>query len=452
MASDSIASKESPRGPKGNFLIGSIQDYSQDPMGFSRRCADEYGDVVAFSGLMFPGVQLNHPDQLEEVFVSKRDYFIKDQALSILRLILGKGLLTSEGDFWQRQRRLMQPAFHRERIATYGETMVDYTNRLLSTWQPGNVRDIHQEMMQLTVEIAAKTLFGADVTDKATDIDKAMEVIIEYFGLRSTNPFLFFMPDWVPTASNLRFRRVAKRMQNLITSIVQQRRASKEEDTVDLLSMLLQARDEDGQPMSDQQLQSEIMTLLIAGHETTANALTWALYLLAQHPDIEEQLATELHTVLAGRSPTVDDYPRLAFTTQVVKETLRLYPPAWAIGRTVAKPCEVGGVELKPGSFVFMSPWIVQRDPRYFEQPDSFIPQRWSDGFEKQLPTFAYFPFGGGPRVCIGQAFAMMELVLVLATICQQFRFDLVNDKPVELWGAFTLRPRHGIQMALVKR
>ena len=443
--------KTSPQGPKGNFLIGNIQDYSRDPMGFTRRCADEYGDVVAFPGILFSGVQLNHPDHIEEVFVTKRDYFIKDQALSILRLILGKGLLTSEGDFWQRQRRLMQPAFHRERIATYGEIMVEYTNRLLDTWQSGDVRDIHQEMMRLTVEIAAKTLFGADVTNATTDIDDAMQVIIEYFGLRSTNALLFFMPDWVPTASNLRFRQVAKRMQDLISSIVQQRRAS-EEDTTDLLSMLLQARDEDGQPMSDQQLQHEIMTLLIAGHETTANALTWALYLLAQHPDIEEQLLAELHTVLDGRSPTVEDYPRLTFTTQIIKEALRLYPPAWAIGRTVAKPCDVGGCELKPGQFVFMSPWIVQRDPRYFEQPDRFMPQRWSDGFEKHLPAFAYFPFGGGPRVCIGQAFAMMELVLVLATIFQRFRFELVSDESVELWGAFTLRPRHGIQMTLEKR
>ncbi|MEM9806405.1 MAG: cytochrome P450, partial [Cyanobacteria bacterium P01_D01_bin.56] len=204
MASQSIATP--PRGPKGNFLIGSIQDYSRDPMGFTRRCADEYGDVVVFSGMLFSGVQLNHPDHIEEVFVTQRDHFIKDQALSILRLILGKGLLTSEGDFWQRQRRLMQPAFHRERIATYGEIMVEYTHRLLGTWQSGDVRDIHQEMMRLTVEIAAKTLFGADVTDAATDIDDAMEVIIEYFGLRSTNALLFFMPDWVPTASNLRFR------------------------------------------------------------------------------------------------------------------------------------------------------------------------------------------------------------------------------------------------------
>lgn len=451
--------KSSPRGPKGNFLFGNISDYSQDPMGFTRQCADEYGDVVPFSSLLFSGIQLNHPDDIEQVMVTRRDYFVKDQSLSILRLILGKGLLTSEGDFWQRQRRLMQPAFHRDRITAYSETMVNYTNRLLATWPSGEVRDIHQEMMGLTVEIAAQTLFGVNVTEATADIDKSMECIIEYFGLRSTNPLLFFVADWVPTPTNLRFRRVAQGMQALIASFIEQRRSAPEkpsgkrpEEKGDLLSMLLEARDEEGRPMPDQQLQDEVMTLLVAGHETTANALSWTLYLLAQHPEVEAKLLTELKTVLEGKSPTVENYPQLSFTAQVIKESLRLYPPAWAIGRTVVKPCEISGYQLKPGNFVFLSPWIVQSDPRFFEQPKTFMPERWSTAFEKQLPDFAYFPFGGGPRSCIGQAFAMMELVLVLATIMQQFQFELVPEPSVELWGAFTLRPRHGIKMTITKR
>ncbi|MEL6815814.1 MAG: cytochrome P450, partial [Cyanobacteria bacterium J06598_3] len=431
--------------------FGNISDYSKDPMAFTRHCADKYGDVVPFSGLLFPGIQLNHPDDIEQVIVTQRDCFVKDQSLSILRLILGKGLLTSEGEFWQRQRRLMQPAFHRDRITAYSETMVNYTNRLLATWPSGEVRDIHQEMMGLTVEIAAQTLFGVNVTESAADIDKAMEAIIKYFGLRSTNPLLFFVPDWVPIPANLQFQRVARGMHDLIASFIAQRRSTNEEKG-DLLSMLLQARDEAGQPMPDQQLQDEVMTLLVAGHETTANSLSWTLYLLAQYPEIEAKLLAELKTVLNGESPTVENYQQLSFTAQVIKESLRLYPPAWAIGRTVVKPCEIGGCQLKPGNFVFLSPWIVQSDPRFFEQPKTFMPERWTSEFEKQLPTFAYFPFSGGPRGCIGQAFAMMELVLVLATIMQQFEFELVPEQSVELWGAFTLRPRHGIKMVITKR
>lgn len=439
-------------GPKGQFILGSLADYSRDPMGYTSWCAQTYGDVVYFRSLLFPGVQLNHPDFIEEVLVSRRHLFVKDRTLNILRLILGNGLLTSEGEFWQHQRRLMQPAFHRDRIMAYGDVMIDYAQRLVQTWQDGEVRDIHQDMMGLTVEIVAKTLFGADIASGTSEINTAMQAAIEYFELRSTNALLFFVPDWVPTPENLRFRQVVQRMERVIQTIIQQRRANPSSDRGDLLSLLLQAQDEAGQGMSDRQLRDEVMTLILAGHETTANALAWTWYLLSQHPEIEAKLSTELQTVLGGRAPTVADLPRLQYTERVAMESMRLYPPVWAMSRTVAQPCELAGCPLRPGSFVFISQWVLHRDPRFFDQPDEFKPDRWANDFAKRLPPFAYFPFGGGPRVCIGRSFALMEMVLLLATMAQSFQLTLVPDHPVMPWAAFTLRPKYGMKMQLTRR
>ncbi len=452
MVSVSKTSDQRPPGPKDRFIFGTLSDYSRDPIGFTHWCAQEYGDVVYFSGLLFSGLQLNHPDDIGEVLVSKCSYFVKDRSLRILRLILGNGLVTSEGDLWRRQRRLMQPAFHRDRIAAYGAVMIDYANRLLADWQDGEVRDIHQDMMRLTVEIAAKTLFGVDLADDgADDIGVAMQIAIEYFEARSTNAVLFFLPDWLPTPANLRFRRVAQRMDALIYEIIQQRRASSEEHA-DLLSMLLQAQDEDGASMTNRQLRDEVMTLLVTGHETTANALSWTVYLLAQHPEVEAKLVEELEGVLGVRSPTVADLHRLQYTERIVMESLRLYPPVWAMSRTVLHDCEIAGCPLRPGNFVFISQWVVHRDPRFFEQPDLFNPDRWAGDLARQLPTFAYFPFGGGPRVCIGKSFAMMEAILLLAIIAQKFQFTLDPNHPVAPWPAFTLRPKYGIKMRLTRR
>ncbi|BAZ30281.1 cytochrome P450 [Cylindrospermum sp. NIES-4074] len=439
-----------PPGPKPHWLLGILPEYAPDPIGFVSRCAKDYGDIVYWKGSLFSAYQLNHPDYIEEVLVKKNSLFCKQQSLQILRRMFGNGLLTSEGQFWQRQRRLMQPAFHRDRIFSYGEVMVDYTNRLLTNWSDGKVLDVDEEMMHVTLEIVAKTLFGAEVTDVET-IGKIMQVSVEYFESRNTNLLLFMIPDWVPLPHNLRFQKAAKQFDEIIYPIIQQRRESGE-DKGDLLSMLLQMRDEDGNGMSDKQLRDEAVTLFIAGHETTASALSWAWYLLSQHPEVEQKLLAELQTVLGGRTPTFTDLPQLTYTDRVVMEVMRLYPSVWATARQALQDCEIAGYPVRAGDNIIMSQWVMHRDPRYFDQPEVFNPDRWEGDFAKKIPYFAYFPFNGGPRICIGQSFAKMEAVLLLATIAQKFRLTLVPDQEIIPWTAFTLRPKYGLKMLLNQR
>jgi cytochrome P450 len=440
-----------PPGPKPHPLFGILPEYAADPMGFLTRCAKEYGDVVLWSGSVFSMYQLNHPDYIEEVLVKKNSLFTKHQSFGLLKRIWGNGLLVSDGEFWQRQRRLMQPAFHRERIFGYGEVMVDYTNRLLKTWNEGEVRDVHEDMMHVTLEVVAKTLFGTDLATEVEQVGQAMQISIEYFETRNTNFFLYFIPDWVPLPHNLRYQKAVQQFDNLIYRIIQQKRVSGE-DKGDLLSMLLHIQDEDGTRMTDKQLRDEIITLLIAGHETTALALSWAWYLLSQHPEVEQKLVAELETVLAGKTPTFADLPKLQYTERVIMEVMRLYPPVWAMSRQALQDCEVAGYPVRAGDGVVFSQWVMHRDPRYFDQPEVFNPDRWANDLAKKLPTFAYFPFSGGPRVCIGQAFAKMEAVLILATIAQQFKLTLVPNQEIVPWPAFTLRPKYGVKMLVNQR
>ncbi len=363
-------------------------------------------------------------------------------------------MLTSEGDFWLRQRRLVQPVFNRSRIVGYAAAMVEATQRHLASWQPGERRDIHVEMMRITLDIAAKTLFGAEVGDEAQAIASAMEVAQQNFIGRFNS--LLPLPMWIPTPANLRMQRAVRKLDEVMYGIIRQRRADMQtpgnRSTVsqsmggDLLSLLLRARDEDdGSAMTDRQLRDEAMTLFLAGHETTALVLSWTWFLLAEHPDAEQNLMAELDAVLAGRPPTADDWPRLKFTEMIALESMRLYPPAYVIGREAIVDCGIGGYAVPRGTTVLMPQWVVQRDPRFFEEPEKFRPERWGQERIKSLPKFAYFPFGGGPRVCIGQQFAMMELVLILATIAQKFRFRMQPGAMVKPVASFTLRPATGI-------
>ncbi|MBD2386490.1 cytochrome P450 [Cylindrospermum sp. FACHB-282] len=438
-----------PPGPKAHWLLGTLPDYARDPIDFMSRCAKEYGDVIYWKGPFLSFYQLNHPDNIEEVLVKKSNLFGKHPSLDILRRMFGKGLLTSEGEFWQRQRRLMQPAFHRDRIFSYGEVMVDYTNRLLTNWSDGQILDIHEEMMHLTLEIVAKTLFGAEVTD-VDKVESIMQVSMEYFDARNNNLLLLLIPDWVPLPHNLRFQKAAQQFDEIIYPIIQQRRESGE-DQGDLLSMLLQIQDEEGNGISDKQLRDEAVTLFIAGHETTALTMSWGLYLLSQHPEIEQKLHAELQTVLGGRTPTFADLPQLPYTDRVIMEVMRLYPPVWAMVRTALQDCEISGYTVGAGQSIMISQWVMHRDPRYFEQPEVFNPDRWEGDLAKRIPHFAYFPFGGGSRICIGQSFTKMEAVLLLATIVQKFRLTLVPDQEIIPWPGFTLRPKYGVKMLLNK-
>ena len=326
--------------------------------------------------------------------------------------------------------------------------MAAYTEEMLATWQDAEVRDIHQEMMQLTMRIVAKVLFSVEVRADTERVAAALNVL-----MRHTSGGRMILPPilrHVPVPALLRVKRAVRELDEIVNRIIRQRRASGE-DTGDLLSMLMAARDEDGSVMTDRQLRDEIMTFLLAGHETTAVSLSWTWYLLSEHPEVAQKLRQELNHVLGGRTPQLEDLVRLPYTDKVVKESMRLYPPAWSLARTAAKEIEIAGYRLPVGANVVMSPWIIHRDPRFFEDPDGFDPDRWTAHSTQQLPRFAYFPFGGGPRLCIGASFAMMEANLLVATIAQRFQLQLVPGHPVDPLPGITLRPRHGMRMQITK-
>jgi cytochrome P450 len=435
-----------PPGPRGHFLTGNLAEFRSDRLGLFLRCARDYGDIVPVRLALIRGVVLSHPDAIESVLVTNSRNFTKHFALHRNRLILGNGLLTSEGDFWLRQRRLVQPAFTRSYLAGYGADMVSAAERLVAEWRDGDTRDLHTEMTRLTLGIAAKTLFGAEVGTEADDVGQALAAALAAFDARLGTWYL--VPHWVPTASNRRLHRAVRRLDEVIYGFIERRRRSGEERG-DLLSILLHARDEDGSRMTDQQLRDEAMTLFLAGHETTALVLAWTGYLLAQHPDAADRLHAEVRSVLGDRPPSVADLPRLATAERVVLESMRLYPPVYAFGREARADCEILGYRIPAGTTLFMSQWVMHRDPRWFDEPEKFLPERWAGGLAQRLPKFAYFPFGGGPRLCIGNTFAMMEAILVLATLARKFRLTLVPGHPVVPWPSMTLRPKHGIRVVL---
>ena len=438
----------SPPGPKGHLLGDNVREYARDPLGFLSGCAREYGDVVR---LRFMGQNLyllSDPDLIEYVLVEHNRNFTKTSILKRNRRLLGDGLLISEGELWRRQRRLAQPAFHRKRVAAYGEVMVAFAKRSLEAWCDGQTIDVHEEMMHLTLEIVAKCLFDAEVGSRATDVGQAMKVAMKDF---SSQRRLVRIPRGVPTPHNVRFEMAARRLDEIVRTIIEDRRKSGE-DRGDLLSMLVVAEDEDGERMTDKQLRDEVMTLFLAGHETTANALSWTFWLLSLTPHAENKLAEELERVLGGRTPTISDLPNLPCVERVVKESMRLYPPVWVVGREAIAECEVGSYQMPTGTTALMSQWVMHRDPRYHESPERFDPDRWTAEYAKALPRFAYFPFGGGPRQCIGASFAMTEACLILATVAQRFRMDLAPGQRVEPYASITLRPKEGIRMSLVER
>jgi cytochrome P450 len=434
-----------PPGPKGHFLLGSLGAVSRDWLGFYAQCAKEYGDVVALRYLHVPICLLIHPRDIEYVLVTNSGNFTKSADYRALARILGKGLLNSEGKFWQRQRSLIQPGFRKENILSYATVMTREARRMLDSWTDGEARNVHEDMMRLTLEIVARCLFGAEVGAAAGRVGKAMEVVTENFMADAGQALLFpfDIPDFVGER-----RKAISELKAIINGIIRERRA-RQEPRKDLLDMLLQARDSEGRPMSDEQLRDEVMTLFLAGHETTAIALSWTCYLLTQNPQIAANLAEELHTVLAGREPTPEDLPRLRYTDMVLKEAMRLYPAVWGIGRRAIADCEIGGYRIAAGTNVFIFQWLTQRDARFFPDPERFDPERWREDPVRsgKIPRFAYFPFGGGPRVCVGASFAMMEATLLLAMIAQRFDLDLVPGHPVEILGSVTLRPKHGIRV-----
>jgi cytochrome P450 len=415
------------------------------------RCARDCGDMTAF-WLGHHHIYLaNNPALIEEVLVEKCRHFIKHFALRLNPGILGKGLLTSETDFWLRQRRLIQPAFSRNRLAAYGPPMVAAAERVLDEWAPGEPREILNEMSRITLDIAAKTLFDADAHDSANEVRDALQYMLDSFLVRF-NRFLLPIPMWVPTPRNLLMARALRRLDKIIYGYIRQRRQCGE-DKGDLLSILLHARDEnDGKGMTDRQVRDEAMTLFLAGHETTALALSWTWYLLAVNPAVEQRLVAEVRQVLGGRRPTLGDVPRLRYAEAVVTESMRLRPPVYAFGREATEDCEIGGYHVPRKTTILMSQWVVHHDSRWFPEPEKFQPERWLDERAQRVPKHAYFPFGGGQRLCIGNTFAIMETVLVLATIAQRFRFTLAEGHEVIPQATFTLRPKGGIPAVITPR
>ena len=394
---------------------------------------------------------INHPDYIKEVLVTNNQNFIKGLALQRAKRLLGEGLLTSEGEFHRRQKRLAQPAFHRQRIASYSTVMTDYAAAASARWHDGETLDIAEEMMRLTLAIVGKTLFDADVESQAEEVGEAMSVVMDLFNTL-TVPF-FELLEKLPLPQMQRFKKARARLDRIIYRLIEERRRSGE-DRGDLLSMLLLAQDEEGQSggMSDVQVRDEALTIFLAGHETTANALTWTWYLLSQNPAAEAKLHEELQAVLGARIPTVDDFPRLRYTEMVLAESMRLFPPAWAIGRLAVDDCEIGGYLAPSRSLVLMSQYIMHRDARYFPEPERFDPERWTPEARESRPQFSYFPFGGGPRRCIGEGFAWLEGVLLLATLAQQWQMHLIANHPVALRPVITLRPKYGMRMTVHRR
>jgi cytochrome P450 len=430
-----------PPGPRMP-LFGSLVGPGRDPLQMLTRLAREHGDVTFFKLSGERCYFINHPQYIRDVLVTNQRNFTKSRGLERARKFLGQGLLTSEGQHHLRQRRLIQPAFHRERIASYGSVMVDYAARMRDRWRDGQTFDVSKEMMRVTLAIAGKTLFDTDVESKADEVGVAVTEVLESFWVNLL-PGADFL-EQLPIPKLRRAHAARRRLDALIYQMIADRRASG--DHGDLLSMLIASVDEGG-AMSDEQVRDEAMTLLLAGHETTANALTWTFYLLSEHPAVETALYAEIDRVVGPGLPSVAHLASLPYARQVVTEAMRLYPPAWLLGRRAVNEYSIGEYAIAPRSMIFMSPFVMHRDPRFFTEPDRFNPDRWTAEFEASLPKFAYFPFGGGSRQCIGEHFAWMEAVLVLATVAQRWRLQLVPGQRIVPQPLVTLRAKYGIKL-----
>jgi cytochrome P450 len=441
-------------GPAGNALLGNTLQFQRDPLGFLMRAAAGYGDVARYRLGNITFHQVNHPDGVQRVLQDNHHNYIKGDLFDIIRQLAGGGLFTSEGELWLRQRRLMQPAFHRSRIAGFGEIMTGRTLDMLAQWQqradPGQPLDVAEELTGLTMAIISETMFGARLEADTRAIGQAIDLLLADINFRFQIPFYPSL-RW-PTLRNRRALAAMRTVDDVVLGIVDQRRRGGEERD-DLLGMLMEARDEEtGQGMAGKQLRDEVVTIFVAGHETTAVALTWAFYLLSQHPDMEARLHAELAEVLDGRTPGVADVPNLRFTRMVIDETLRLYPPAWITNRQAVAEDEVCGYRIPAGAVVGISPYVMHHLPAYWPDPERFDPQRFAPDAAQERPRFAYMPFGGGPHQCIGNSFALLEATLILSTVAQRYRLRLPAGAVVTPKPQSTLRPAGGMAMLLEAR
>jgi cytochrome P450 len=438
-------------GKPGLPIIGNLVELSRDPLGFVTQLKLDHGDFAQFStGMGNRSVLLSDPDSIERVLMETGKRYNKGDSGPASAQIFGNGLITSEGDFWKRQRKLSAPAFHHQSIKQHADLMVRYTQDMLSEWRDGDVRDIDHDMMLLTQRIIAKTLFDVDVKHDAKSAGDAFDAMMRGLG-SEINGIDAILPALVPTPSRNETTKGVETINTLLTQIINTRKTSVGQHG-DLLDMLMSARDEAGEGMSTQQLLDEIRTLYLAGHETTANTLTWTWLLLSQNPAALAAVEDEVSRVLAGRLPTSDDVRNLVYCDAMIKEALRVYPVAWVFIRAATEDVELSGYALPKGTVLWISPWVVHRDARWFDDPHAFKPERWLDESSKPRHKYAYLPFGGGPRVCIGNGFAMMESVLLLAAIVQQFRVAALPQLDFEIEAAGTIRPKKGLRAAVTRR
>lgn len=438
-----------PPGPKGTLVGGNLQQFVTRRLDFFTDVARQYGPISSFRFGPRRVFLITDPDLIEQVLVTDAKHYVKHFGARAYKPVLGNGLVTSEGAFWLRQRRLAQPAFLKSRVLSYAPVMADLTRQMLATWRPGQPIDVHYAFSELTSAIALKTLFDLD---DPGDRERFTDTLRTAFDLMSARfRTLVKLPNWVPTPANRRLKRAVADLTAVVDGFIAQGRARKTPGD-DLLSRLVAAQDDDGTRMTPRQLRDEMMTLYLAGHETTALTLSWAWLLLAQHPAAEDRLVEEWRRVLGGRPPTPDDLPNLPYTDAVITEAMRVYPPVYLIGREATKDLELGGYRVKKGYTVFMSQWVNHRDPQHFPEPEAFRPERWLDGLARRLPKYAYYPFGGGQRVCIGNTFALMEAAVILATVGQRYKFTLDAGAVIDLNPQITLLPRYGIPATLERR
>lgn len=441
-----------PPGPPYRFPGAHLLAFRRNALAFLCHVSQTYGDVAAFRLGPERVVLLTHPEAIHGVLVTQHRNFIKARRGEVSKQFLGEGLLNSEGEVHHRQRRLIQPAFSRQRLAQYAPIMTAYGLRLCQHWQPGETVDMAKSMAQVTLAIAGKTLFGTEISAEADDIGAAITTLLQ-FSTRFNLPFAETLMR-LPLPSNRRLRQAQQVLDSTLYRLIQARRANGQAETSDVLSVLLTAQETEGQgqSMTDKQVHDEALTLLLAGHETTAVALTWTWYLLAQHPAVEAKLHAELTSILNGRVPTEADLPHLSYTRMVLTEAMRLYPPAWMMTRRTLTEYEVGGYTLPARTFMMISPYVTHRDARFFPSSEVFDPERWAAPHDTDHLKYAYFPFGGGPRQCIGEHFAWMEGLLLMATLAQQWQMRLVPGHPVVPSPLVTLRPKYGMPMMLARR
>jgi cytochrome P450 len=442
---------ELPPGPRSIIPLRNLFRFRQDSLDFLKKIAGEYGDIVRFKIGPYQLVYLNHPDYIKEVLSVQHNKFVKGRPLEMAKALLGEGLLTSEGEFHKRQSRIIQPAFHRKMLETYATAMTDYTIRMMKGWKDGMQVDMMEEMIKLSTGIAGKTFFNVDIEHEAPEINKALTIIMNLFG-RITMPGSEILLK-LPLPGTLKFFRAKARLDETIYRIIEERRSSGLNNG-DLLSLLLQAQAETGDTggMTNQQIRDEAMTLFLTSFDTTSLALTWSWYLLSQNPAVATELKEELDRVLQGRTPVIDDYSQLKFTRMVLAESMRIYPPSYLIARQAMEDFSLGSYKVTAGTIVLMSPYLIHHDSRFHADPEIFNPHTWAGRKETQYSSNTYFPFSMGPRACIGQQYAWLEGVLVLATIAQSWNIQLVPGHLVEPVQLLNLRPKYGMKMQLQRR